>query len=145
MADAEAFSLFKELGGDQTIVTYMFNYYVSKGMPNHSMAKVNDLNDTIYRTFSFKPYENKTQDTEIVVTSSAFTRPVVGDKLMNELRKRLEVTDGPDDPINFIISTIMNPWLSNTVKGSFIPQIMNIIAKNVTEIVQKIKSKPESE
>jgi glutamate/tyrosine decarboxylase-like PLP-dependent enzyme len=143
LADPEAFALFKELGGDQTIITYMFNYFGNGKTPNSSMKKVNDLNNAIYTAFSFKPYENKTQNTEIVVTSSSFTREVAGDKLVNSLRQRLGVNaELPDAPINFIISTVMNPWLSNTVNGSFIPQLISIITRNVTNIVAEVKAKP---
>jgi hypothetical protein len=74
-----------------------------------------------------------------VVTSSAFTRESDGDLLIDNLRQRLGVVTDPDAPINFIISTIMNPWLSNTVKGSFIPQLISIITKNITEIAEEVK------
>ncbi|MBS1496293.1 MAG: decarboxylase [Bacteroidetes bacterium] len=139
--DPQAFALFKELGGDQTIITYMYNYYIN-GSPNSSMQKTNDLNNAVYTKFSFKPYEVGTENTPIVVTSSQFTRENNGDTLLNSLRNRLGIAkaDGVDDPINFIISTIMNPWLSNTVNGSFIPQLISIIINNVTEITEKIKS-----
>lgn len=144
LADPQAFALFKELGGDQTIITYMYNYYNSDGTPNSIMKKVNDLNDAVYRAFSFKPYENNTQNTPIVVTSSSFTRENNGDLLVNNLRQRLCVAgnDGYDDPINFIISTVMNPWLSNTVNGSFIPQLINILTENIKQIVTTVKAQP---
>ncbi|MBI1779943.1 MAG: decarboxylase [Sphingobacteriales bacterium] len=142
--DPQAFALFKELGGDQTIITYMFNYFTSGTTPNSKMKKVNDLNNAIYTKFSFKPYEVGTENTPIVVTSSQFTRSNNGDLLLNSLRQRLGVAtgDGINDPINFIISTIMNPWLSNTVKGSFIPTLMNIMVQNITQIVAEIKAQP---
>lgn len=142
--DPQAFALLKELGGDQTIVTYMYNYYTTGTTPNSSMQKVNELNNDIYTAFSFKPYENNTEKTPIVVTSSQFTRSNNGDLLVDSLRSRLGVAtgDGYDDPINFIISTVMNPWLSNTVNGSFIPTLINIIIQNITQIVATVKSKP---
>lgn len=142
LADAEAFTLFKELGGDQTIITYMYNYYNNDGKANSSMKNVNALNDAVYRAFSFKPGEKFTENTEIVVTSSSFTRENYGNELVDSLRQRLGVVDGYDDPIDFIISTIMNPWLSNTVNGSFIPELMKIIIKNVTAIAAEIKAGP---
>jgi len=145
LADAEAFALFKELGGDQTIITYMYNYYNNDGTPNNNMEKVNELNNMIYTTFSYKPYENNTENTPVVVTSSSFTREVDGDYLVNSLRQRLGVVTDYDAPVNFIISTIMNPWLSNTVNGSFIPQLISIITQNVTAIVAKVKGQPVSE
>ncbi len=140
MADAEAFTLFKKLGGDQTIVTYLYNFYNNDGTPNSDMNKVNTLNDKIYRAFSFKPYENNTENTEIVVTSSSFSRAIDGDQLIDNLRLRLGVNNEYDASINFIISTVMNPWLSNTVKGSFIPQLISIITKNVTAITAQVKA-----
>jgi glutamate/tyrosine decarboxylase-like PLP-dependent enzyme len=140
LADPEAFELFKLLGGDQTIVTYLYNFYNSDGTPNSDMLKVNDFNNKIYRKFSYKPYENNTKDTEIVVTSSAFSRESDGDLLLDNLRQRLGAETDHNAPINFIISTIMNPWLSNTVNGSFIPQLISIITKNVSEIAEELKS-----
>lgn len=140
LADPEAFKLFKLLGGDQTIITYMYNYYNNDGKPNSDMSKVNDLNNAIYRRFSYKPYEDNTLNTEIVVTSSAFSRTVDGDLLIDNLRQRLGVVTDHDASINFIISTIMNPWLSNTVNGSFIPRLISIITKNVTDIAEEVKT-----
>jgi glutamate/tyrosine decarboxylase-like PLP-dependent enzyme len=144
IADKEAFTLFKELGGDQTIITYMYNFYNVDGTANNDITKLNAFNDDIYRCFSFKPGEDNTQQTELVVTSSAFSRGVSGDVLMDNLRKRLGIAGGYDEPINFIISTVMNPWLSNTVKGSFIPTIMDIIKKNVTALIPIATKKNET-
>lgn len=143
IADTEAFALFKELGGDETIITYIYNYYNNDRTPNNDMKKVNALNDAIYQAFSYKPYENNTQNTPIVVTSSSFTREVDGDYLVDSLRSRLGVVTDYDAPVNFIISTIMNPWLSNTVNGSFIPQLISIIVQNVGAIVGQQRTEPK--
>ncbi len=139
LADAEAFSLFKELGGDQTIITYMYNFYTGNRIPNADVNKLNKLNDAVYKAFSFKPYEDNTEDTPIVVTSSTFTREGYGDPLMDNLRSRLGIVGGYDVPIDFIISTIMNPWLSNTVNGSFIPQLITIITNTLTQLVPTVQ------
>ena len=140
LADTEAFTLFKELGGDQTIITYMYNYYDDNKVPNANINKVNALNTAVYRTFSFskKPGEEENIP-EIVVTSSSFTRGDYGNTLMDDLRLRLGVVDGYDEPIDFIISTIMNPWLSNTTVGSFIPNLIEIITTNLIQLVSQGK------
>jgi len=141
LADPEAFTLFKELGGDQTIITYMYNYYDDNKVANTDINKVNELNTAVYRTFSFskKPGEEENIP-EIVVTSSSFTRGDYGYTLMDDLRQRLGVINGYDKPIDFIISTIMNPWLSNTIKGSFIPNLIEIITTNLIKIVSQVKT-----
>ncbi len=141
LADTEAFNLFKDLGGDQSIITYMFNFYEDDGSKNTDMNKVNTLNDDVYRTFSFNDKPGVAEWTpELVVTSSSFTRENYGDVLMDDLRGRLGVTNNPNDKINFIISTMMNPFLSNTVSGSFIPTIMEIMTRNLTELSKKVKT-----
>lgn len=141
LADQEAFDLFKILGGDQTIITYMFNYYIEGTTPNTDLSKVNELNDEVYRTFSFSDKPGVQEHIpELVVTSSSFTRGDYGDVLMDGIRERLGVTTDPDEKINFIISTMMNPFLSNTVSGSFIPTIIEIMIRNLTEITQKVTS-----
>lgn len=141
IADEEAYALFKELGGDQTIITYLYNYYENGTQPNTDMAKVNALNDCVYRAFSFSEKPGEAEHIpEIVVTSSSFTRGNYGDVLMDGLRSRMGVTNGYNDSINFIISTIMNPWLTNSTQGSFIPNLIEIITRNVNTMVQKIKA-----
>jgi len=141
LADQEAFELFRNLGGDQTIITYMFNYYVDGNTPNTDMDTVNTLNDAVYRLFSFSKKPGIQEHTpELVVTSSSFTRGDYGDVLMDGLRSRLGVTNKPDDKINFIISTMMNPFLTNTVSGSFIPTLIEIFTRNLNTLVQDIKS-----
>lgn len=137
IADKEAFSLFKELGGDETIITYLYSYYDKKGNPVEDLNLINSFNNNIYETFSFKPYEKRIEKTPIVVTSSSFTREVDGDELMDSIRERLGVTGDEDAPINFIISTIMNPWLTETVQGSFIPKIISEIVTNIKKIVSE--------
>ncbi len=142
--DLEAFELFKELGGDQTIITYLFNFKTLDGAPNPDLTLANQLNDEIYRKFSFKPFQTNPEDTPLIVTSSAFTRAMNGDLLVDALRARMGVNTGKDGSINFLISTIMNPWLSNTVRGDFIPSIMEIIIHNIASLVKQINAQKEN-
>ncbi|MBK8053045.1 MAG: decarboxylase [Saprospiraceae bacterium] len=137
--DPKAFGLFKELGGDQTIITYMFNYYNLDGTPNTDTTKLNKLNEAIYTAFSFSPKKDKVEDTKLVVTSSSFTSSAYGTDFMNKLRTRLLVTDADPTPIDFLITTIMNPWLSNTIEGSFIPTIIDIMESTIIDIVNDIR------
>ena len=142
LADTEAFALFKELGGDQTIITYMFNYFGTNGKPNPNAISLYNFNDAIFTKFSFSKQPGKPEHVpEIVVTSSEFSRKNYGNAFIDNLRNRLGITDTKkDEPIYFIISTLMNPWLSNTVNGSFIPELISIITKNVSAIALSFKN-----
>jgi len=133
-ADKKAFKLFKKLGGDQTIITYMFNFYNADGTPNNDINKLNALNNAAYSAYSFSPEKKNIEDTELVVTSSSFTQKDYGAVFMDNLRTRLKVEGDDQTAINFLISTIMNPWLSNTVEGSFLPTIMEIMTRVISKL-----------
>lgn len=136
--DTEAMALLKEMGQDQTIITYMFNFKNQDGSLNTDTQKMSDLNNEVYRRLSFKPFEDPTEQTPLVVTSSNFSVENYGVSFIQKLRTRLGVQGGEDVPINFIISTVMNPWLTATEKGSFLPTFMEILSDTVEGIIREI-------
>ncbi len=154
--DSEAFSLFRKLGGDQTIITYIYNFRKGHSNFEGDLDKINELNTAVYEKFSFRRNtEGKEYKPEIIVTSSSFTREDYGQKFMANLLNRLGVHISEEHPgskestifkrpINFIISTIMNPWLSDTVDGSFIPVLIKDITANLKTIVEKLNSEKET-
>ncbi|MDO1501201.1 pyridoxal-dependent decarboxylase [Winogradskyella maritima] len=146
MKDTEAFNLFKILGGDQTIITYMYNF--REGHPYAgNLSKINALNDAVYKAFSFRQNPGETEHVpDIVVTSSSFTTGDYGDKFMSNLLSQLKVNNKnlSDASVSFIISTIMNPWLSDTVDGSFIPTLMGVISSSLTTIANDLTSQQHS-
>ena len=136
--DAEAMALIKELGQDQTIVTYMFNFKNPDGSVNTDTKKMSDLNFALYQKLSFSPGETDLEKTPLVVTASEFDPNVYGADFMENIRVRLGVMGDETLPINFIISTVMNPWLTATTGGSFLNTFAEIMAQTVTELVHDI-------
>jgi glutamate/tyrosine decarboxylase-like PLP-dependent enzyme len=139
--DAEAMALVKELGQDQTIVTYMFNFKNRDGSVNTDTKKMSDLNFALYQKLSFSPGETDLASTPLVVTASEFDPNVYGADFMENIRVRLGVMGDEQLPINFIISTVMNPWLTATTDGSFLTTFADILAQTVTELVHEIWNK----
>jgi hypothetical protein len=73
---------------------------------------MNQLNKGIFNTLSMVPNEKATTQS-LLITSSEFDPEIYGDKFMNSLTERLGVTNQNNEPITFIISTVMNPWLTD--------------------------------
>jgi hypothetical protein len=72
------------------------------------------------------------------VTSSQADPAVYGPAMVDDLRRRLGVTGSPDTPINFLISTTMDPWLTDTATGNFIPTLMEILREAVRAAIEQL-------
>jgi glutamate/tyrosine decarboxylase-like PLP-dependent enzyme len=110
--DGDAMNLLRELGSDQTITPYVFNFKQRNGELNTDVKKMNELNKRLFNTLSMVPKEIATEQ-NLLVTSSQFDPDVYGNKFMNSLTERLGIENQNNEPITFIISTVMNPWLTD--------------------------------
>lgn len=147
--DAELQALFRELGGDQNIVPYAFNFFVRRRdpngrlvwLPNQDVRLLNLLNASIFDRLSVYPGEDA-GDVPLIVTASAFDPARHGEAVVRDFLRRLRV-DVPDGtpvatPVKYLVSTIANPWLSDTEKGSRIPALVEHLATTVSDEVRRI-------
>ena len=141
LADAATMKLFRELGSDQNIVSYAFNFLVDGGR-NQDVAKLNALNNAIYTKLSLGADPEKVPDTKMFVTSSDLDPAVYGTEIVEDFRGRLGVTGSPDTPIAFLISTTMDPWLTDTAAGNFIPTLMQVLRGAVLAAVAEVLPEP---
>ena len=141
LADAATMKLFRELGSDQNIVSYAFNFLVN-GKRNQDVAKLNALNNAIYTKLSLSADPEKVPDTKMFVTSSDLDPAVYGTEIVEDFRGRLGVTGSPDTPIAFLISTTMDPWLTDTAAGNFIPTLMQVLRGAVLAAVAEVLPEP---
>ncbi len=141
LADAATMKLFRELGSDQNIVSYAFNFLVN-GRRNQDVAKLNALNNAIYTKLSLSADPEKVPDTKMFVTSSDLDPAVYGTEIVEDFRGRLGVTGSPDTPIAFLISTTMDPWLTDTAAGNFIPTLMQVLRGAVLAAVAEVLPEP---
>lgn len=120
--DPEAMALFRELGPDLVISAYAFNFRTKSGAWNTDIKKVNELNARLFHLLSVRPGEDMS-GVELIVTASEFDPAVYGDAFMQAFCERLGVIPDRKTPIPFLISTVMNPWTSDTPQGSFLAVI----------------------
>ena len=137
LADARTMALFRELGSDQNIVSYAFNFLVD-GKRNENVAKLNVLNTAVFDQLSLGHDLDETPKTKMFVTSSTADPAVYGEPIVEDFRRRLGVTGSADTPITFLISTTMDPWLTDTATGNFIPTLTAIMRETVLAAVKQV-------
>lgn len=137
LADAKTMALFRELGSDQNIVSYAFNFLVD-GKRNQDVAKLNDLNNAVFEELSLGRAHLKIPETKMFVTSSQVDPVVYGTGIAEDFRRRLGVVGSPGIPITFLISTTMDPWLTDTANGNFIPVLMDVMRNTVLAAVEQV-------
>lgn len=140
LADPAAMKLFRELGSDQNIVSYAFNFVVG-GRRNQDVTLLNGLNEAIFEQLSLGRDLGHIPDTKMFVTSSAPDPAVYGARMVDDFRRRLGVVGSPDVPISFLISTTMDPWLTDTATGNFIPTLMQVMRAAVLAAIAKVPAK----
>jgi len=141
LADRGTMELFRELGSDQNIVSYAFNLVVD-GKPNEDVDRLNDLNTAVFQELSLGRDADHVPDTKMFVTQSDLDPAVYGAPIVEDFRRRLGVTGSPATPIAFLISTTMDPWLTDTSEGNFIPALMEVLRATVLAAVEQIQGAP---
>jgi glutamate/tyrosine decarboxylase-like PLP-dependent enzyme len=138
LADAKTMALFRELGSDQNIVSYAFNLVVG-GKRNEDVATLNALNTAVFEQLSLGRDPGGIPDTKMFVTSSAADPVAYGERFVEDFRRRLGVTGSVQTPISFLISTTMDPWLTDTASGDFIPTLMDVMRQAVLTAVEQVQ------
>jgi glutamate/tyrosine decarboxylase-like PLP-dependent enzyme len=143
-ADDEAMELLRELGSDQIIVSYSLNFRTEDGL-NTDLARLAALNDAVYRSLSLHSYDpdhlGAVPETPLFVTSSTFDPAGYGQPLVDAYARRLGVDPKPGVPIPFLISTTMDPWITDVAPtdalpdGNFIPVITEALRETATRII----------
>lgn len=119
LADPEALSLLRELGPDQNILTFAFNLRDLKGRLNTDLARVNRLNRRLYEVVSIKPGED-ISGCRLILSTTDLASQDYGNEFIQDYKQRLGVGDSPGDTITVLRSTVMDPWLTEAAKGSFL-------------------------
>jgi glutamate/tyrosine decarboxylase-like PLP-dependent enzyme len=146
LADPEAMDLLMELGSDQIIIAYAFNF-TRNGIPNPSLEAMNDLNQRIFHALNIEPAEAvrarpAKKMPPLLVTASKFEPAVYSADFLRRMRTRLGVEDGRTQAIDYLISTTMDPWVTDTENGDFIPVLIEALRNTVTNLIHKADTIP---
>jgi len=107
--------LFNELGSDQVILAYAFNFLEpTTGDWNQDPDKLNALNNKIFEICSITAESEDPNSIKLILTSSQFDAEVYGSDFVEHYARRLGLKKPDAKTISFLISTTMNPWTTDT-------------------------------
>ena len=147
------YDLFRQLGSDQTILTWAVNFKNEDGSVNQDIEKLNALNGGIYEAFSMLSTKEgvlkNPSDVSLIVTSSDFGVPAYGVEFVKGFLSRLQVEvtpaqlSAPDfPPVSFNISTQMDPWFTETEgnpQDGFLATIEEIIRAEILHQIEALR------
>lgn len=131
-------ALFRGLGPDLTVVAYVVNFRTAAGL-NTDLTLMNELNRAIYQRLSLDRDEGKSPPIRpMFVTESSYACHPENLEFLAALAKRSGVDPKPETPLRFLISTIQNPWITATAKGSMIPELMGVLETTFRAAVDEV-------
>jgi glutamate/tyrosine decarboxylase-like PLP-dependent enzyme len=137
--DPAAAAIFKEIGPDQNILAYAFNFYRKDGSLNTDLAAANRLNREIYDRLSIKPGDD-IYGYSMIVSTTDLDASAYGSAFIEDYKRRLGVGGSLGTMITVIRSVIMDPWVTDTTAGSFIDNVLEVeIRKAVTAAIETIR------
>jgi glutamate/tyrosine decarboxylase-like PLP-dependent enzyme len=139
--DSSLFALFRDMGPDLTITTYAFNFVTAQGV-NADQALMNEMNDIVYRRLSLQSFNGGViTTTPMFVTSSDFDPALYGQDFVSDFASRAGVMPTPGLPVNFLISTTQNPWLSEAGGGHVLATLRGVLAETASDAAQAVMAR----
>lgn len=141
LADPEAMAMFREIGCDQNILCYAFNFKRQDGSINDDPELFFKLTDLVYDRFHVHYYQDgKAEDIHkyrFFLTSTIFQKDDYGPTFIENYAKRLGLSKTPDS-IKVLRSIVMDPYVSDLPDWrSFFDEIIETLRSNVTEIIEQ--------
>ncbi len=125
--DAGAKALFDELGSDQVILAFALNLRETDGAMNRDLALANLFNERVFARCSViepRPDMNAPgAGLDLMLTSSRFDPRVYGRAFVDAFCARMGVVPDEGPGVDFLISTSMDPWTTETERGDFLAVI----------------------
>ena len=136
--DARARDLFMELGSDQVILAFSFNFVDKHGSLNTDARKLNKLNDAVFSLCSVTGLARDLNAKDLILTSSSFDPAAYGQPFVDHYCARLGVDPVPDLPVSFLISTTMDPWTTDTPAGDFLEEVEKALRTAVHRAIRDL-------
>jgi glutamate/tyrosine decarboxylase-like PLP-dependent enzyme len=118
--DPNARKLFGELGSDQVILAYSFNFKKKNGEWNTDPHRLAKLNQKIFEICSIMDPNDDLNSKPLILTSSDFDVLSYCAAFVQHYSNRLGIDNPENATIPFLISTTMDPWTTDTEGGDFL-------------------------
>jgi len=117
--DAAARELFSQLGSDQVILAFSLNFRTEAGL-NTDLARANLFNERVFSLCSMIEPRTDFNGLDLILTSSRFDPAVYGHRFIDAFSERMGVQPAGELGVDFLISTTMDPWTTETNGGDFL-------------------------
>ena len=138
LGDDEAMALLSELGPDQNILAYAFNFKTSQNVLNDDLALTNKLNRALYDRLSINPGED-IYGYDLIVSTTDLDGSTYGDEFMESFKGRLGVAGSAGSRVTVLRSVVMDPWITETQKGSFLDVLEGEFRKAVLAALDEVR------
>lgn len=118
-ADPLAMALLQEIGPDENILAYAFNFYLGDETLNPDLEAANRLNQEIYNRLSIDPGTD-IYGYRLIVSTTDLDQSAYGERFIADYKRRLGVAGSAGTKITVLRSVVMDPWVTETAAGSFI-------------------------
>lgn len=142
LGDPDLLELFRGIGSDLTVTAYAFNFRTAAGI-NPDAALMDELNDMLFERMSLQiDQHGALPERELFVTGSTFTRDDHGSAFLKSFAGRAGLKCEPPS-LKYLISTIQNPWITETSKGDFLPTLLDVLDRVVRGAVDDLVKRHE--
>jgi len=117
--DAAARELFGQLGSDQVILAFSLNFRTAEGI-NTDLARANLFNERVFSLCSVIEPKADFDGLDLILTSSRFDPATYGHGFVDAFSARMGVRPAGALGVDFLISTTMDPWTTETNGGDFL-------------------------
>ncbi|MDV2998037.1 MAG: hypothetical protein N4J56_007742 [Chroococcidiopsis sp. SAG 2025] len=132
-----AMALLAEIGPDENILAYAFNFKTASGTLNPDLAQANRLNKALYDRLSINPGHD-IYGYDLIVSTTDLNATQYGDVFIQDYKRRLGVGESAGASVTVLRSVVMDPWVTETTKGSFLDVLEDEFRKAVTEALEEI-------
>jgi hypothetical protein len=134
--NSKEFDLFRRTGPDLNIISYALNPII-KGKPNKDPKITNEFNNALFKKLSSQSVDEVIP--RIIVTSSSLEAENSSEPIKS-LRRQLGVKHDPDLDMDFLITTVMNPWLTDADNGkrNMVPEVLGYLQEEAETLVDEL-------
>ena len=128
-SDPAAQALFTALGSDQVILAFSLNFRTPDGRMNKELARANAFNERVFSHCSLVEPREDVSDLDLLLTSSRFEPRIYGHPFVDAFCRRLGVVPQAELGVDFLISTTMDPWTTETERGDFLGVVVRALQR----------------
>ncbi|HZQ44649.1 MAG TPA: hypothetical protein VFA99_15455 [Acidobacteriaceae bacterium] len=138
-ADSRAFDLLSQIGPDQNILSYAFNFRLPDMSLNSQLSAANRLNSEIYKLLSIRPGAD-IYGYRLIVSTTDLNEANYGPVFLTKLKERMGVGKSEGSIVTVLRSVVMDPWVTETERGSFIDILEAEFRAAVTEAMTMFRN-----